>query len=97
MLGAPVMGFIIDRTSLRTANVSLIFFTIIAWTLLILFILNKEWSGLVYPMLFCFGFNDTCINTLLNTILGFEFKSKTIPFGVYRVIRNPIIAIISAI
>jgi len=58
--------------------------TCIALALLIIVVRTKTWNVSIYFLLFFWGFQDSGINTLINTILGFEFESKTTPFAVYK-------------
>jgi len=78
------------------ANFLNIIYTALALLLLILFVHKEYFSWLLYPMLLLWGLQDSGINTIMNTMLGFQFETKSEPFGAYRVIRNPIISLISA-
>ena len=84
VLGGQILGVIRDRTSNRLANILLIILTCIAVAFLLIFTLQKEWSYVIYFLLFFWGFQDSSLNVMMNTILGFEFDSKTVPFGVYK-------------
>jgi len=97
IIGGSITGITIDKTSIKMANFVNIIFTALALVLLITFVLKEKFNYFIYPLLFLWGVQDTGCNTIINTVLGFEFESKSAPFGAYRVIRNPIISLISFI
>ena len=69
--GGIVTGQIIDKTSIRTANVVILCVTGGALALLIAFTISKKWSILAYLLNFFWGWQDASMNIILNTILGF--------------------------
>ena len=93
--GGIMTGQLIDRFSIKTAIFVILCVTYLAVAFLITFILSKKWGFLAYFLCFTWGCQDASINIIMNTILGFEFKNKTVPFGAYRSLRNPIRAFIA--
>ena len=76
VIGGQFVGMVRDKTSNRIANILIIVLTSIAVAFLILFVTSKDWNILVYFLLFFWGFQDSSLNVIINTILGFEFESK---------------------
>jgi len=95
--GGIMTGQVIDRISIKAAIFVILCFTCLAVTFLITFILSKKWGILAYFLCFAWGIQDASINIIINTILGFQFKNKTVPFGAYRSLRNPLRAFIAFI
>jgi len=69
----------------------------ISIAILIVFTLQKEWSVLAYVLCFFWGWQDSGLNIIVNTIMGFEFEDKTTPYAACRVVRNSMIALFSVV
>jgi predicted MFS family arabinose efflux permease len=84
IIGGQIIGNIRDRTSNRVAFLSEMVLQISGITLLVVFNERNRFDYLAYIMVFVFGVQDSGLNCLINCILGFEFESKTTPFGVNK-------------
>jgi predicted MFS family arabinose efflux permease len=83
VLGCFFIGYIIDTYGSKKtviANLILITFTTI---LTFSFLGMWEFNVLAYLMCFIWGFQDSCINTHIQQILGFEFDDDVVPFSVF--------------
>ena len=78
------IGPIRDKFGNKIAVIVLIVLTAVG--IAIVFVYNKrdvyDWSA--YIMCLLWGIQDGGVNCFLNCTLGFEFKSKSTPFSVYR-------------
>ena len=83
IVGSIVFGKLGDKVSMRAVIAANIFVAIVAFSTTIWYTIRFHFSleGATL-MTFIFGFSDGGLNTLLNSVLGFQFDSKTAPFGV---------------
>ena len=84
--GGALSGQIRDRFGNRIAFLSQIFLTVVSITMLIVYNTRNHFDILAYLMCFIWGLNDAGTQCLIRCMLGFEFKSKTTPFGVFSMI-----------
>ena len=95
IVGSIVFGKLGDKVSMRTLITTNIFVAIVAFSITIWYTIRFDFSlQRALLMTFMFGFSDGGLNTLLNSVLGFEFDSKTAPFGVKAVVQHLICFII---
>ena len=82
--GVGVIGPIRDKFGNRIALVVLIILT--AAGLAVFFVYNHvdQYNWLAFVMCLIWGIQDAGVNCLINCILGFEFKSKSTPFSVFK-------------
>ena len=52
---------------------------------------------MAYWLCFFWGWQDSGLNIIVNTIMGFEFESKTTPYAACRVVRNSMLALFSVV
>jgi MFS family permease len=82
-IGSFVTGYIIDKKGLRNSFKFTIIFSIINYTLWLVYLGYYKYSILTYFTAFTWGFYDSAMNTILNTILGFTFKESLPSFTMY--------------
>ena len=87
MIGGPIVGFTNDRLGGGKA-VAILCLIMVALSYLGLVIANEihEFGFLCYFSAFMQGALDSAVNTQLFLILGFEFKTNTEPFAVFRLL-----------
>ena len=83
--GSIIYGRIGDKYSSKITIAANVLGSLIAFSLLILFVLQFKFS-LVYSFVvtLAWGIQDSGLNNLLNSVLGFQFDSKTTPFSVNK-------------
>ena len=89
ILGSIVHGRIIDRFSLRTAIYCILGCYIFALFWVVLFNAIEYfamWRAVV--MTFSWGFYDSGNMTFVNSMCGFQFESKSVPFSVFLVVQS---------
>ena len=87
VLGAFFIGYIVDTFGSRSAclvNVGILVATTIFF---IEFLVINNYNFLTYVTTFLWGFQDSCNNTHLQEILGFEFANNSEPYAVYNAIQ----------
>ena len=85
IVGSIIYGRISDKYSNKITIVANVVGSLIAFCLLIIYALQFEFS-LVYgfAVTLAWGVQDSGINNLLNSVLGFQFDSKTTPFSINK-------------
>lgn len=84
MIGGFIVTPVINVKGMRAGVFVCLGFTSIAFAVFI--ILNEVRTFGWYCFLFTFlwGIQDSCLNTVANSMLGFEFESNITPFSVYK-------------
>jgi len=94
ILGSIASGYITDKFQTRTTVMINMIACTVGYGFLILY-------GVIYDFTFylgilmtlSWGVQDAGINCLLNSLLGFQFESKTTPFSVYKFLQSLLIFI----
>ena len=98
ILGSILFGRVTDNCSHRKTILINVVFTTIAIIVLMLYAIIYDFTWyLSIIMTVSWGFQDSGLNCLLNSLLGFQFISKTTPFCVYQLIQSLTIFICSVI
>ena len=85
IIGSIAFGRITDKCSNRRTILINVLTTTVGYGFLILYGAIYDFSfTLAILMTFTWGFQDAGVNCLLNSLLGFQFESKTTPFSVYK-------------
>lgn len=84
IIGSQTMAIIRDGYSTRAAIVILIIETCIAYGLLIWYNERDKFDWLAAVFTFAWGIQDSGLNCIARSVLGFEFDSKIIPFSVFN-------------
>jgi MFS family permease len=87
-IGSFVSGYIIDKRGLRSSYKWTILFSVINYTLWLVYLGYYKYNILTYFTAFTWGFYDSALNNILNTILGFKFKESLTSFTMYRSLYN---------
>src|SRR4051812_13715908 len=82
ILGAILMGFIVDRIGPKKASLVNVVFVIIQTAIVIVYISYGEYNILAYVMTFMWGVQDSSISIHLDAILGFQFDTNKEPFSI---------------
>jgi len=88
IVGSLSIGPIIDKypSSITTyITLSLILIQII---LALLFVSNPVYGFLCFALTFFWGLQDSCVNTHLSQLLGFQFDDNVRPFSAFNVIQS---------
>jgi predicted MFS family arabinose efflux permease len=89
MIGGYVVGQLRDKFGNASAISAQITLTFLAITSVMTFNRLENFSlNLAYLMCFLWGLQDSGINCLLRSILGFEFDSNLLPFSVFSVSQS---------
>ena len=94
MVGSLAFGQITDKCKRRTTFMLNVVACLLAYTVLILYAVFYEFSfhmGLL--MTFTWGVQDAGVACILMNYLGFQFSSKTAPFGVYKSLESLMIVV----
>jgi predicted MFS family arabinose efflux permease len=98
MIGGYVIGYINDHAGGgKAVAIANIVITIISYFILIIFNSIHEFNFLGYIAAFMSGFLNNCLITQANLILGFEFKTNTEPFAVYRLVSSLTVSMITLV
>lgn len=84
IIGGQFLGWIRDYSSTKTAAAVLIIETCIAYAFLIWYNERNVFDWLAYVFVFLWGIQDSGLNCIVRSILGFEFDSKIVPFSVFN-------------
>lgn len=88
ILGSLLFGSIADKLSYEISIFINIIAAAIAFAMMILYCVLLDFSFvLACIMNLTWGIQDAGINCLLNSLLGFQFASKTTPFSVFRFLQ----------
>ena len=94
IFGAIAFGRITDKCSHRTTVIVNVVVLTLAYALLILYCAIYQFSfPLAIAMTLVFGLQDSGINCLINSLLGFQFESKTTPFAVFKFLQSLLIVL----
>lgn len=86
MIGGYVVGQFRDKLGNSSAISIQLILTFLAVSSVITFNRLDNFNlNLAYLMCFLWGLQDSGINCLLRSILGFEFESNLLPFSVFNV------------
>lgn len=92
ILGSLAFGRITDACKTNTTILVNLGAATIGYGCLILYGAIYEFSfPLAILMTFTWGVQDAGVNCLLNSLLGFQFLSKTTPFSVYKFLQSLLI------
>jgi len=83
-----LMGKLLDRTSMKVGVLASCIVLAVTITLSWLTVEKMSFDKLTYLCMFFWGASQAMINTLVFTILGFEFKAKALPFTVYTFLQG---------
>ena len=85
LVGSTIFARMQDTCGMTVTLGVLFIMTVIAGTLNIIYAVIFVFNiYLCIAMVFVFGVQDACIVCLINTMCGFEFESKTVPFSVMK-------------
>ena len=92
IVGSLVFGPITDKYSTKTTSYINMVACTVGYAILILYGAIYDFSFyLGILMTFSLGVQDAGLNCLLNSLLGFQFESKTTPFSVYKFLQSLLI------
>lgn len=93
--GALIFGRIQDKCSMRvTIGVNMLS-AVAGFALVLGYTIRYEFSlPFAFFVTFFWGIQDGGLNTLINTILGFQFESKTTPFSVNKFAQSLLIFLV---
>ena len=98
IVGSLAFGYITDNFSLNQIGLFNVIACSVGYGVLILYGIIYDFSFyLSILMTFTWGVQDSGINCLLNSLLGFQFASKTTPFSVYKFLQSLLIFIVTCI
>ena len=98
IFGSMAFGYITDNFTTNQTGLINIITCSIGYGFLILYGIVYDFSFyLGILMTFSWGVQDAGINCLLNSLLGFQFESKTTPFSVYKFLQSLLIFIVTCI
>lgn len=90
--GAMIFGKIGDSQSMKVTIAANMLSAFVGFSLLIAYTVHYKFT-LVFGffMTFFWGISDGGLNTLINSMLGFQFDSKTSPFSVNKFVQSLLI------
>jgi predicted MFS family arabinose efflux permease len=83
-IGSFVSGYIIDKFGMMNSYKWALTFLTINYTLWLVYLGIYNYSVLTFLTAFTWGFCDSTMNNILNTLLGFKFKDSMSAFTMYR-------------
>ena len=86
--GVGVIGPIRDKFGNRPALIVLMVLTAAGLAIFYYYNSKDEYNWIAFLMCLIWGIQDAGVNCLINCILGFEFKSKSTPFSVYKFVQS---------
>ena len=86
--GGLLLGKIVDRFGSRPGLFFVLAVNIVTVGLTVYVHSVRHYDWRWFLVCFCWGILDSSHNTLINTILAFEFTSKTEPFSVYKFLQS---------
>ncbi len=84
MIGGFLVTKVIELRDMRMGVVCCIFLTILGFVVFIVLNEIRIFGWLCFLFTFLWGVQDSALNTVMNSILGFEFESNIIPFSVFK-------------
>lgn len=92
IIGSLVFGKVTDKLPFKTIIVINTITLTVGYGCLFLYGAVYDFSFYLGVLLtFAWGVQDSGMNCLLNSVLGFQFESKTIPFSVYKFLQSLLI------
>ena len=85
ILGAFFIGFFIDRIGSKLATFINITIIGIMGGVTLGYVFIEKWNALAWIMCFFWGFQDSCVNTHIQEVLGFEFDDNYTPFSLFNI------------
>ena len=82
--GVGVIGPIRDKFGNKVALIVLMVLTAAGLGIFYYYNQKDEYNWVAFLMCLIWGIQDAGVNCIINCILGFEFKSKSTPFSVYK-------------
>ena len=86
--GGLLLGKIVDRFGNRRGVFFVLVVNVVTVAITVYVHSVKHYDWRWYMVCFFWGILDSSDNTLISTILGFEFTSKTEPFSVYKFLQS---------
>lgn len=83
-LGGNLIGLLRDKVNNKVAIVMQLLLCMAALFSVYLFNRLNQFTGLAHLMCFLWGLQDSGINCLVRSMLGFEFDSKIVPYSVFN-------------
>ena len=85
IIGSLGLGKFLDKYGNRKTTFLCLILTAVSGLISLLYIAIYQFNWLhAVLMCFAFGVQDGAVNTFNNTLLGFQFESKTTPFSAGR-------------
>ena len=84
-MGAFFIGFFIDRIGSKLSTFINLGIIAIMGGVSLSYIYIEKWNVLAWLMCFFWGFQDSCINTHIQEVLGFEFDDNYTPFSLFNI------------
>lgn len=81
LIGGLFVGKIRDNFGQKCAAIVVLLFTLIQSFVTIFQIINNKFGGITLIMTLIWGIQDSAINVLIYSILGFEFEDRSMPFS----------------
>lgn len=85
VLGCFFIGFFIDKIGSKISAVINVFLAVLMGATTLVFVHKADYNIWAQIMCFCWGFQDSAINTHAQEILGFEFDDNYTPFSLYNI------------
>lgn len=92
IVGALLIGQVIDRMGNRPAIICTVASVAIQATFLVIFHWQNSYGVLTHVMTFFWGFSDGIVNTHVQDILGFEFAPDNVrPYSIFNFLQSMVI------
>ena len=97
IIGSIVYGRINDKFPIGVTIVANVLGSLLAFAVLIAYAIKYDFNlALSFPVTLTWGLQDSGLNNLINSVLGFQFDSKTTPFSVNKFVQSICICLIMA-
>jgi MFS family permease len=88
IIGGQIVGVIKDKIGTKITLFVQMVLTAAGFGMVFLINERNKYDLWVWCMCFVWGFQDSGLNCIVRSMLGFEFDSKIIPFSVFNFIQS---------
>jgi predicted MFS family arabinose efflux permease len=89
LVGSPLVGYVNDHLGGgRPVARTLLVIHLVAYSVTLVYNEVHTFGWLAFAVTFFFGVQDAALQTQVTIVLGFEFRTNTEPFAIYRLLNS---------
>ena len=97
VMGGYFVGIVRDKFGNSHAYILQAVLLALAVVLVVIFNEENKFGPMAYVMIYVWGLHDSGVNTLIRSILGFEFDSQSTPFCVFNFVQSLFIFVVQIV